>query len=662
MKYRAEIDGLRAVAVVPVILFHADFDWFSGGFIGVDVFFVISGYLITTLLIDDLENNRFSIIGFYERRARRILPALFLVMLACIPFSWMLLLPDQFKDFSQSLFAVSVFASNILFYKESGYFELETSEKPLLHTWSLAVEEQYYIVFPIFLFLAWRFGRDRVFWLLVVTAVVSLVFSEWVGKTDPNKNFYLAPSRAWELLFGSLAAFIIQKNVIKGNNLLSLFGFAAIIFSIFFFNQKTPFPGIYTLVPVIGTLFIILYCNAETIIGRCLSTRTVVYIGLISYSAYLWHQPVLAFSKIYTLNQINSYNTWFFVCVSFGLAIFTYKYVEQPFRDRRRFHRKSILLFSFSGLGLFALIGIIASASIERLYSNYDLEKYLTAIEDWEYPQGLEKLDIEGAYIFETDKPIDLVFFGDSHAEQFSPLANHFKERGLNVAFLTGGGCPPFPNVFEKLHPHCQDIFNRLDRLLDQNVSVKKIIIVGCFNCYLRKAATNGSDKEKSKYNYFYFDGVKKLYFRDDYGVSEALKSFSLFIEKLSNDHEILVLGDNPSGYQFDPKFMLQAKFSNPYYFKKKYSVNVGSDFKVSDDEVRIHQMIASSVSKVTEVKNLIEIICPNNICKTLSATGLPIYKDQNHMRSKFVKNRFGDLELFIGKNYQINKYYGEKH
>ena len=150
MKYRAEIDGLRALAVVPVILFHAGFELFSGGFVGVDVFFVISGYLITTILIEDIESQRFSLVNFYERRARRILPALFFVMLVCIPFAWMWMLPYQMKDFSQSLVAVSLFASNILFWRESGYFAAAAEEKPLLHTWSLAVEEQYYVLFPIF--------------------------------------------------------------------------------------------------------------------------------------------------------------------------------------------------------------------------------------------------------------------------------------------------------------------------------------------------------------------------------------------------------------------------------------------------------------------------------------------------------------------------------
>ncbi len=299
MKYRAEIDGLRALAVVPVILFHAGFEVFSGGFVGVDVFFVISGYLITTILIEDMENDRFSIINFYERRARRILPALFFVMLVCLPFAWMWMLPDRMKDFSQSIVAVNLFASNILFWLESGYFGAASENKPLLHTWSLAVEEQYYVLFPIFLFVAWRFGKNRVFWMIIVFAAISLALSEWAWRNEPSANFYLAPTRAWELLAGSIAAFVAHKSGVKANNALSLLGLAAILFAIFAYDKNTPFPSVYALVPVVGVVLLVLFSGKETLTAKLLSTKLFVGIGLISYSAYLWHQPIFAFIRVY---------------------------------------------------------------------------------------------------------------------------------------------------------------------------------------------------------------------------------------------------------------------------------------------------------------------------------------------------------------------------
>ena len=286
MKYRAEIDGLRAVAVVPVILFHAGFEIFSGGFVGVDVFFVISGYLITTILIDDIENN-IQYVNFYERRARRLLPALFFVMIVCIPPAWIWMLPSQMKDFSESLFAVSLFSSNILFWHESGYFEATAELKPLLHTWSLAVEEQYYLLFPVFLFLAWRFGKNAVFWMIVVMTLLSLLLSEWGWRTKPSANFYLAPTRAWELFSGSIAAFVVQKKGVQKNGFLALLGLAAIIFSIFIYDETTPFPSLYTLLPVIGVVFLVLYGDKETLVSKILSKKAFIGIGLISYSAYL---------------------------------------------------------------------------------------------------------------------------------------------------------------------------------------------------------------------------------------------------------------------------------------------------------------------------------------------------------------------------------------
>jgi len=345
LKYRAEIDGLRALAVVPVILFHAGFELFSGGFVGVDVFFVISGYLITTILIDDIENNRFSIVNFYERRARRILPALSFVMLVCIPFAWMWMLPSQMKDFSQSLVAVSLFASNILFWRESGYFDASAEEKPLLHTWSLAVEEQYYVLFPIFLFFAWRFGKNRVFWIIVVVAAASLLLSEWGFRNKPTANFYLAPTRAWELLAGSIAAFIVQNRGVKANNALSLLGLAAILFSIFAYDESTPFPSVYALVPVIGVVLLVLFAEKDTLVAKFLSMKLIVGMGLISYSAYLWHQPLFAFARIKLVDEPTMPLMSFLAIASIALAILSWKFVEEPFRSRKGLISKRSIVF-----------------------------------------------------------------------------------------------------------------------------------------------------------------------------------------------------------------------------------------------------------------------------------------------------------------------------
>ena len=356
--------------MIPVILFHAGFEFFGGGFVGVDVFFVISGYLITTILVEDIESNRFSIINFYERRARRILPALFFMMFVCLPFAWKLMYPGQLKDFSESLIAVNLFSSNILFYfKADGYFSAATDENPLLHTWSLAVEEQYYLLFPVFLFLAWKFAGKKVFLITFAFAAVSLILSEWAWRNYPSANFYLSPTRAWELFAGSLAAFVVHKRGVQENNFLSVFGLLAIIYSILAYSEKTPFPSLYTLVPIVGIVLLILFGGQGTLVARLLSVKYLVGIGVISYSAYLWHQPMFAFARI-SLSDAPSPSLM--IClsiISVVLGYFSWRFVERPFRNAETIGRKvliNIFTFSFFLLTLIGSLGYFLDGNLFR--------------------------------------------------------------------------------------------------------------------------------------------------------------------------------------------------------------------------------------------------------------------------------------------------------
>lgn len=361
MKYRPEIDGLRALAVLPVIFFHAGFDFFKGGFVGVDIFFVISGYLITTIIISELSEGKFSIINFYERRARRILPALFFVMLICLPFSWFLFSPLYFKDFGQSLIAVSTFSSNILFWSESGYFENSSELKPLLHTWSLAIEEQYYIIFPFFLMIVWSLGIKWILIFLTLIFLLSLGISEWGALYHPNAAFYFLPTRGWELLIGVFTAFYLKYNeYLKSNSLnqlISLIGCAMIIYSIVVFDNKTPFPGLNALVPTIGTSLLILTAVPNTLAHKLFSLKPIIGIGLISYSAYLWHQPILAFTNQLLLGEGSNFLILFICASAFILAWFTWQYIEKPFRDKSRVSKSFIFKFLFGGIIFFSFIG-----------------------------------------------------------------------------------------------------------------------------------------------------------------------------------------------------------------------------------------------------------------------------------------------------------------
>ena len=276
MNYRKDIDGLRALAVLPVIFFHAGFSYFHGGFVGVDVFFVISGFLISSIILKEIEKNEFSIINFYERRSRRILPALFLVMITSIPLSWVILPPAEFLDFGQSLVAVSLFFSNFLFWFESGgYFDTQVELKPLLHTWSLAIEEQYYIVFPLLISFFWKYGIKTLITILLSIFVISFSFAEFYQFEDVNTKFFLIHTRAWELLIGVFCTLILKYSKPNKYNAINQFccflGISLIFLSIFAFDESTPFPGKYALLPTLGTALLVIFCSKDTLVYKFLA-------------------------------------------------------------------------------------------------------------------------------------------------------------------------------------------------------------------------------------------------------------------------------------------------------------------------------------------------------------------------------------------------------
>lgn len=498
MQYRREIDGLRAVAVIPVILFHAGFTIFSGGYVGVDIFFVISGYLITSIIISELEKGNFSILRFYERRARRILPALFFVMLACIPFAWIWMLPSQLIDFSLSLFAVSIFISNILFWQESGYFSPAAEEKPLLHTWSLAVEEQYYMLFPIFLILLWRFGRNPVFYSIIVISILSFLLSEWGWRNNPTANFYLAPTRAWELLAGSICAFLQFGKTQKSNNALSALGLALIVFAIFFYDESTPFPSVYALAPVVGTALIIMYGARETWVAKLLSLKAFVGIGLISYSAYLWHQPLFAFARIRSLYAPEQWLMLLLAFTSLVLAYFSWRYVEHPFRKRTLpalqsqravFGVAGIVGMIFVALGLIGVIGngftsrYSVPSFIESSFVRSDRQgecfdkPYVHQVSDWFCPLG------------DTLENSSFVVFGDSHAlnvlDSFDVAAQTLGREGL---FTGASGCIPFLGIFpirkDQNIKDCHALNNRVFNYVKNSATITTVFLVARWTYY----------------------------------------------------------------------------------------------------------------------------------------------------------------------------------
>ena len=455
MRYRSEIDGLRAIAVIPVILFHAGFTFFSGGFVGVDIFFVISGFLITKIILLELKNESFSILKFYERRARRILPALFLVLLACLPAAWLILLPSDMWNFSQTMVTVSGFYSNIFFWKTSGYFESAAELKPLLHTWSLAVEEQYYVLFPIFLLIAWRFGQRAILFILLIVGCVSLALAQWGSVANPDAAFYLLPTRGWELLIGAFVAFydsaenkLVLTN--RQNQILSAIGLGLLLFALFVFDKHTPFPSVYALVPTVGAALIILSATQETVVGKLLGSKVFVGIGLISYSAYLWHQPLLAFARHASFDQPSRSVYALLVAASLILAYFTWKYIEAPFRNREKVSRNTIFVFAVVGSLTVAAIGQYGKLDHGHqnrfgLAQRAMLEYFSNSYPDWQYfkkvnwyskfriecdffdiskewsghPTQERKSIAPSCYTRDPAKKHAVFLWGDSHAQHF---------------------------------------------------------------------------------------------------------------------------------------------------------------------------------------------------------------------------------------------------
>ena len=348
--YRKEIDGLRVIAIIPVILYHTFILKFAeGGFIGVDIFFVISGYLITTLLLEEIsQNNSIKLGSFYLRRIRRIVPLLFFITILSIYPAYKLLFPFTFAEFGQSLMGISLFLPNISFLLQGGYFAEPDSLKPLLHTWSLGIEEQYYIFFPVLLILVWKYFKNKFFLIMIIIFLSSLLFANDLSDGLFTKLNFLSPmTRLWELLAGSIVAYkiyFVHNRSINGNNLLSMAGLILIIFSFIFFNQSTKHPSFFTLIPVLGTCMIILYTNNSTFVGKVLSTNFFVLIGKMSYSLYLWHFPLFVFSRHYNFLYSDSGNNFYnldltiylmLITLTFILSYYSWKYIEQPFRQKK---------------------------------------------------------------------------------------------------------------------------------------------------------------------------------------------------------------------------------------------------------------------------------------------------------------------------------------
>ncbi len=517
MKYRKEIDGLRAVAVIPIILFHAGFKHFSGGFVGVDVFFVISGYLITSIILSEKEKGTFSLINFYERRARRIIPALFLVMIASTLASWFWLSPAHMKDFSESLLAVSLFSSNILFWQETGYWGVVNELKPLLHTWSLAVEEQYYVFFPLFLMLMWRFKKRWILNSFFLIAIGSLSLSHWAAYNLPTANFFLLPTRGWELAIGAGVAFyfLYRKNIMRSllshkavDEFLSLFGLILIGYAVFVFDEQTPVPSLYALVPTIGTALVIIFSSKETLSGKLLGSKIPVAIGLISYSTYLWHQPLFVFARHTSLEEPSKAIFGILSFIAILLAYISWKFVETPFRKKGRHSRKQIFLITVIGSAVFIVFGFIGHITdgYKARLSNAALK-----IDNSANAVGISTLDVIG-----DASNIKGVILGDSHANSIvHSLNDALINEKYGLKSYIKDGCPPLRGLYRHDIASYGDVcdlhYKRAYGEIISDNNLQTVVIVARFTLYLESSRFDNGEGgiEKGPTTHVIYDDLK---------------------------------------------------------------------------------------------------------------------------------------------------------
>lgn len=419
MKYRPEIDGLRAIAIIPVILNHAGYAIFSGGYVGVDVFFVISGYLITAIICREIEDKTFSLKNFYVRRIRRILPLLYVVVITTLIACFFIFLPKDLVSVAKSAISIELFASNFYFWSERGYFGVNGELKPLLHTWSLGVEEQFYIFYPLALIALWRLQRV-LFGVLFAVFITSIWASYYVTPIHFDTAFYFPMTRAWELLAGSFCALALHNDKCfkskLSNDICSAFGLGLVFLAYFTFDSSTLFPYVYAAIPVIGVAIFILASQNANYIRRLISSKILVYIGVISYSLYLWHQPVFAIARHIGVFEANKVVALFIIIL---LSILTFLYVERPLRNGSRISTKAILCICGVGFFIIAFISLFYILN-GGFYSRYPPEKSSILKQMVEY-QGYNQTKFDALQMkkFTSNDKRKIVLIGDSYAKDF---------------------------------------------------------------------------------------------------------------------------------------------------------------------------------------------------------------------------------------------------
>ncbi|MBI1354119.1 MAG: acyltransferase family protein [Acidobacteria bacterium] len=625
--YREDIDGLRALAVLPVVLFHLGAPAFSGGFVGVDIFFVISGFLITGIVWREIEQSRFSLVNFYERRARRILPALFAVIACCFLVALSLFTPEEMETFAESAVGAVLFIENIVLYFQSGYFDAAAETKPLLHLWSLAVEEQFYIFLPIALMLLARYlNRRQVVTLLALACVGSLALSSFLTHRSPAFNFYMSPLRAWELLLGSLLAVADLPKARRGPaaHAISLAGLLAILISVFAYSAETPFPGYTALPPALGAAAI-LWAGREGYAGRMLSWGPLVFIGMISYSLYMWHWPLIVFFRLVVLRSVEFQDQVLLFVVSIGLAVLSWRFIEQPFREKTAVwkSRRAVFASSLAGIVLLSAASAVpllsdglpsrltpealslAGVSYEKEVSDRQCQPDIVLAKLRGRDRGLCQLGAEAA---SDDQPKVLVW-GDSHVGAWYPLLDRaFKASGVSALGISTAGCP-IAFGLERAEVDKDGCLEMTTVVRDYiaRAKIERVLVVGSWFGALTTKNT-------------VFDGLESV---DD---ATRLRNIVGAISLTGNTLEEMGVA---SGFLVTAP---GAKYSVPEALFRQHRVKTDFEIRRSHAEYleAMSPLIDAAEANFDHVLRIDREVCSEGYC-AVRADGRPLYFDSNH-------------------------------
>ena len=612
VKYRSDIDGLRAIAVLSVIFFHINAKWVSGGFSGVDIFFVISGYLITLILVKEIRTTKkLNIVNFYKRRVKRIAPALFFLLTFTSIVGYILLTPEDLVALADSTIWAVFSAANIYFYSaiDTGYFAPNSDTLPLLQLWSLGVEEQFYIFWPIFLLLVMRFFKSikKVILFLTFVFIASLILAEATVLDHQQFAYYMIPTRAWELLGGAIVAILVNFNIHpKGllSELMAIAGAIAIILSIFFLSSNEPVPSLYTVPVIVGTA-ILIFSGAikQTFVGRLLSFKPLVWIGLISYPAYLWHWSILAFFR-YASVQINFSVVLFILFATFLMATISYLFVERPLRARNTSTKNVFIWYLFVP----AAIVISASGSVKYVnQSKLDYQKFeIKPAYEYNYNCQFNVFDLkayqEKRCIYpENAKKADAFLIGDSNAAHYlgmlRVLAKHY---GFSIRNASQSACPP--------------VFN--EDFSWVNHTYKK----GC------TIYTHSLAQEAIKYNTVILGGEWEAYFYN----KGFRKGFEKTIDYLAKHvKHVIILLEVPSFPPFDNKCEQKALKIKSLHCETAYNSK-----KPDTNANKFMRQLAKKYANV-ETFGIRHLICKKDGTCSPYLDGMPMYYDGWHLNMR---------------------------